>query len=77
MFGLFKKKNKCNHDWHKTIERTEDYIDCIGGVIDVIDHEVVYAYCPICDSRKRFMKKEWEIVEKEQEIKDSYITKIQ
>lgn len=73
---IFKKKNKCEHEWFKSLEVNETEFSHIGGVIDSENVDIVYIYCPKCNTRKRISKKEWTLLEKEQEIFNKWVESI-
>ena len=71
----YKKKNECDHRWFKSLEINETELSHIGGVVDTEKVDVVYIYCPKCNTRKRVTKKEWTILEKEDEIYENWVKK--
>lgn len=72
MFSFLKKRQKCDHDWHKTVERTEDIYHYNGINADIESNTFTYIYCPKCRTRKKINHKEWEILCKEIEILRDY-----
>jgi hypothetical protein len=63
-----KKKPKCEHRWHKLLERQEFVYEHIGWHVNGDYEDRVYVFCPLCKTRKVVSKFEWELQEKEQEI---------
>jgi hypothetical protein len=57
-----KKKNKCDHTWYHL---QDTFISTSYGFDS---EDACWIFCPLCKREKLVFKKEWERIEKSQEI---------
>jgi hypothetical protein len=64
MFGFFKKKVRCNHEWHYL---KDDYIYINqGNSVDAEDG--CWIFCLKCEKDDLVYREEWERIKRKQEI---------
>lgn len=64
MFGFFKRKLKCKHEWHYL---ADDYIYLNQGAYVDVD-EGCLIFCIKCEKEDLVYKDKWEQIKRKQEI---------
>lgn len=67
MFSFFKKKKEvCNHYWHKLSDEQEWYYG--SDVYDLQLQDVTYIMCEKCETEVKISPEKWKRIDKKQEI---------